>query len=234
MTHAPRATQLRPPGGRPPADRRERPSAAERSDRHAPAAHTPTGGRHLTPASPPLGTGSRGGRPDEHTAQSLAASLLGGWNLVDHTRLVDGQVVGHPLGPGPLGRLEYRPDGRMSALLMRRDRPWPDGLSFTRATDEQRGAAALGFVGYAGRYTLRGDLVLHHVEMSLYVEHVGDVLTRRISWEGPRLVLHTEPRPTRTGGTTTDRLEWSRDPSDRITPRERHRARPTLTVGRAR
>lgn len=142
-----------------------------------PAAHTPDGRtppdtRVPSPSAPAPGENA----PDEHTAQGLTASLLGGWNLVDHTRLVDGQVVGHPLGPGPLGRLEYRPDGRMSALLMRRDRPWPDGLSFTRATDEQRGAAALGFVGYAGRYTLRGDLVLHHVEMSLYVEHVGDVL----------------------------------------------------------
>lgn len=178
-----------------------------------PAAHTPDGRTPPDTRVPsPSAPAPEENAPDEHTAQGLAASLLGGWNLVDHTRLVDGQVVGHPLGPGPLGRLEYRPDGRMSALLMRRDRPWPDGLSFTRATDEQRGAAALEFVGYAGRYTLRGDLVLHHVEMSLYVEHVGDVLTRRISWEGPRLVLHTEPRPTRTGGTTTDRLEWSRDP----------------------
>ncbi|MEU6008370.1 lipocalin-like domain-containing protein [Streptomyces sp. NPDC047453] len=81
--------------------------------------------------------------------------MLGGWNLVDHTRLVDGQVVRHPLGPGPLGRLTYRPDGRVSELLMRRDRPWPDGLSVTRATDEQRGAAALGFVGCAGRAVRR-------------------------------------------------------------------------------
>ncbi|MET8221032.1 lipocalin-like domain-containing protein [Streptomyces hirsutus] len=190
-----------------------------------PAAHDPDGwpppptAPAPAPVPHPAPTGLDGTdlAATEHSASAdrapggHAASLLGSWSLVDYTRLLDGEVVGHPLGPDAVGRLEYRPDGRVGAMLMRRDRPWPAGLPFARATDAQRGAAALDFVAYAGRYTLREGLVLHHVEMSLYVEHVGDVLVRRISWAGPRLVLHTPDRPTRAGGVSRDRLEWARD-----------------------
>ncbi|MFF9221719.1 lipocalin-like domain-containing protein [Streptomyces viridosporus] len=142
--------------------------------------------------------------------QDAPGRLHGTWTLVDYTRWIDAEVIGRPLGPDPVGQLVYQRDGRVCALLMRRERPWTSGRSFTDATDEERGAAALGFVGYAGRFVLCDGLVFHHVEMSLYVEHVGAVLVRRVSWSGPRLVLETEGRRTRSGRTLTDRLEWAR------------------------
>jgi hypothetical protein len=143
------------------------------------------------------------------TASPLSAErLYGTWDLVDFVRIVDGESIGHVLGPDPIGRLSYQRDGRVSALLMRRDRPWPADGDFFSTDDARRGAAALGFVGYGGWFELRGDQVVHQVDISLYPEHPGTELVRQVRWQGQRLVLSTEERRTRSGRRMWDELEW--------------------------
>lgn len=138
------------------------------------------------------------------------ARLLGAWDLVDYTRLVDDDVIGRPLGDRPLGQLVYTEQARVSAILMRRDRPWSGPTSFLEATDEQRGKAAVGCVAYAGRFRLADDVVSHDVMSSLYVEMVGTTLVRTVTWLGGDLLLRTVPAPTRSGRTWRDELRWSR------------------------
>lgn len=141
--------------------------------------------------------------------QPHSTRLVGTWLLVDFARVVDGEVVSRPLGDRPTGQLTYQPDGRMSALLMRRDRPWQPSLSFLDASDRDRGVVALGFTGYGGTYEIVGSTVTHHVEMSLYPDHVGTDLVRTISWVDDRLVLSTIPLRTRSDRRQFhDRLEW--------------------------
>ncbi|NKQ56743.1 lipocalin-like domain-containing protein [Amycolatopsis sp. K13G38] len=136
--------------------------------------------------------------------------LHGTWDLLDFVRVVDGNPVGDVLGPRPVGRLSYQPDGRVTALLMRRNREWRAGAGFLTADDKERGAAALGFVGYGGRFELRGDQVVHHLDISLYPEHPGTDLVRTVRWEAGLLVLSTEQRLTRSGRTMWDELTWRR------------------------
>ncbi|WP_166462915.1 lipocalin-like domain-containing protein [Amycolatopsis acidicola] len=136
--------------------------------------------------------------------------LYGTWDLVDFVRIVDGNPIGQVLGPEPVGKISYSPDGRVTALLMRRDREWPAGAEFLTADDAERGAAAFGFVGYGGRFSLEGEKVVHHLDISLYPEHPGTDLVRRVRWEQDRLVLATEERTTRSGRRMWDELTWRR------------------------
>lgn len=137
--------------------------------------------------------------------------VLGTWSLVEYVVIVDGEVTFHPLGEQPVGQIMYGADDRMSALLMRRDRRWrSDGDFLLDASTEERAAAALAFVGYGGSYELRGDRVIHHVEMSLYPEMVGTDLVRTATWRGDHLVLDTEHLTTPSGRTRWQRLTWRR------------------------
>lgn len=139
-----------------------------------------------------------------------ADQLYGTWDLVSFRRLVDAEIIGDVLGPAPVGRLSYQPDGRVTALLMERDRSWSAGDDFIAVDDARRGAAALGFVGYGGWYELRGDQVVHHLDISLYPEHLGAELVRTARWAGELLVLRTEERRTRSGRPMWDELVWRR------------------------
>jgi hypothetical protein len=134
--------------------------------------------------------------------------LLGTWDLVSFVRLVDGDPVDDVLGPDPVGRLTYQPDGRVTALLARRDRPWRSGETFLSAGDEARGAAAREFVAYSGRFEVVDDRVVHHVDISLYPEHPGTDLVRTVSWRDGLLELRTPSRDTRSGRSMCDRLTW--------------------------
>ncbi|MEQ3549919.1 lipocalin-like domain-containing protein [Pseudonocardia nematodicida] len=136
--------------------------------------------------------------------------LHGTWELVSFVRLVAGEVVGDVLGPDPVGRICYQPDGRVTALLMQRDRSWPADGDFLRADDATRGAAALGFVGYGGTFAVDGDVVTHRLDVSLYPEHPGTDLVRTARWAGPELVLRTEERRSRSGRVLFDELTWRR------------------------
>jgi hypothetical protein len=136
--------------------------------------------------------------------------LYGTWDLVSFVRLVDGEVIGDVLGPEPVGRISYQPDGRVTAMLMQRARPWPPDGDFLRVGDAERGAAALGFVGYGGRFSLDGAVVTHRLDISLYPEHPGTDLVRVARWQGGLLVLRTEERRTRSGRPMYDELSWQR------------------------
>jgi hypothetical protein len=160
------------------------------------------------------GVSSTAGEAAQTSAGELAgavpvADLVGTWLLVDFARLVDGEVVSHPMGESPRGQLSYQVDGRMSAVLMARERTWDPGEVFLETSDESRGRAALGFVGYAGTYEVSGDRVIHHVEFSLYPDHVGTDLVRLSSRRGEALVLCAEERRTRSGRSLVDRFEWT-------------------------
>lgn len=137
-----------------------------------------------------------------------ADQLYGTWDLVSFVRHVAGEAVGDVLGPDPVGRISYHADGRMSALLMQRDRPWPTDVNFTAATAEMRGAAAMRFGAYGGWFEIEGDVVTHHVDISLYPDHVGTDLVRQMRWEGDALVLRTEELLSRSGRVMYDELAW--------------------------
>jgi len=140
--------------------------------------------------------------------------LVGTWRLVEWTFTVNGSRPTRPWGGNPAGLLTYTTDGRMSASLMSHARPPATTRTLSAAPADIRAAAAAGYLTYAGSYSIDGDDVLHHIELSLMPNWVGTTERRHIEWmpsgETPDLILSTPPTPTDGGRLAVNRLRWAR------------------------
>lgn len=143
--------------------------------------------------------------------------LVGSWELVDWTVSV-GERSRRPWGGRAKGLLTYTDDGRMWAALMATDRPDVPTRTLSEAPPGIRAAAASGFVTYAGSYSLEGDDVIHHVELSLLPNYVGNDERRHVEWietgNGQDLQLTTPPTETERGRVVVERLHWTRIDAD--------------------
>jgi hypothetical protein len=97
---------------------------------------------------------------------------------------------------------------------MATDRPEMPTRTLSAAPPTLRAAAASGFVTYAGSYTVDGEDVIHHVEVSLLPNYVGNDERRHVDWvetdNGLDLELTTPPTDTDGGRKVVERLQWSR------------------------
>ncbi len=145
-------------------------------------------------------------------------SLIGTWKLVEWTFTVDDSRPTRPWGGDPAGLLMYTEDGRMSASLMSTGRPPAPTRTLSAAPIDIRAAAAAGYLSYTGSYSREGDDVLHHIELSLMPNWVGQTERRHIEWiatdDGHDLVLSTPPTRTDGGRSAVNRLRWTRLMSD--------------------
>ena len=95
---------------------------------------------------------------------AAANLLLGTWTMVSWAReVVATGERADVFGPDPVGYIAYHADGRMMALVVRDGRPTPKVLP---PTDAEKAALFDSMVAYAGRYTLDGEKVVHHVDAS--------------------------------------------------------------------
>jgi hypothetical protein len=140
-----------------------------------------------------------------HTEQ-----LVGSWSLVSWGFAVDGEPRPHGFGDDVSGQLLYLSDGHMSAILSDPNRARVSAEPLAAAPAEERAEAARAYVSYGGRWSVRGDEVVHHVEFCLLPNWVGTDLVRTVSWQGEDLVLSTAPEPDSRGRTVTNRLVWRR------------------------
>lgn len=119
--------------------------------------------------------------------------LLGTWNLVSlELRLEDGTTK-HPWGSEIAGQLMYGADGFMAGSFMRTGRsPFlaPDVLAGTAIEFE---AAMKSYVGYAGPYSIDGNRVVHHAEVSLFPNWTGTDIDRFFEVHDEELTLSTPP-----------------------------------------
>ena len=145
-------------------------------------------------------------------------SLIGTWRLLEWTFTVDDSRPTRPWGGNPAGLLTYTEDGRMSASLMSNGRPGAPTRTLSAAPIEIRAAAAAGYLSYAGSYSMDGNDVLHHIELSLMPNWVGTTERRLIEWtpseDGFDLILSTPPTKTDGGRLAVNRLRWERMPSN--------------------
>jgi hypothetical protein len=125
-----------------------------------------------------------------------------------------GDRTRRPWGGKATGLLTYTEDGRMWAALMATDRPDVPTRTLSAAPPAMRAAAAAGFVIYAGSYSIDGDDVIHHVEISLLPNWVGTSERRHIDWiqtdNGLDLELTTSPTDTDGGRVFVQWLQWTR------------------------
>jgi hypothetical protein len=130
--------------------------------------------------------------------------LIGTWKLVSAASTTStGERNETPYGPNPTGFLTYTEDGRVTALISYGGRK-PLG---TLASLEEQAEAFKTFLAYAGRYTLNGDEVTHHVEISSIQSYVGKDLVRNVKFQGDQILLVTPPTPVK-GTIQTFELIW--------------------------
>ena len=119
--------------------------------------------------------------------------LVGTWKLLSASSATTaGQE--NPYGLNPVGFLTYTGDGRVTALISYDGRKRLSALSVgggPQAVPEEQAEAFRTFLAYAGRYTLNGDKVIHHMEISSIQNWVGEDAIRTVRFEGDRIVLKT-------------------------------------------
>jgi Lipocalin-like domain len=120
--------------------------------------------------------------------------LVGTWKLVSASSTTSAGVrTETPYGPGPKGVLTYSRDGRVTALISYGGRKPLSAGGETGAPLEEQAEAFKTFLAYAGRYTLNGEKVTHHVEISSIQNYVDRNLVRTIKFEGDQITLATPP-----------------------------------------
>jgi len=118
--------------------------------------------------------------------------LVGTWRLVSASNVTDQGIVNEEAyGRNPIGFLTYTADGRMMALITdggrkRLSKYW------RAAPAEERAEAFSTSLAYAGRFTVSGNRVTHHVEASSDPNRVNTDLVRLIvKLQGDRITLRT-------------------------------------------
>jgi hypothetical protein len=144
----------------------------------------------------------------EADADVGVADLIGSWRLVSVRAPDEGAGNDAPFGSSPRGVLTYGADGRMSVIITHGGRGSLSG-DFVASSTDQRAEAFATWFAYAGRYTLTGDEVRHHVEVSTVENWVTTDLVRQVNLEGDRLILHTAPMPI-DGKIQVTELIWER------------------------
>jgi len=142
-------------------------------------------------------------------SDSVPAWLLGTWKLVSVLREDSRSGVEVDFfGPHPIGYISYSADHRMMVVIVRGDRRKPAGV---RITPAEADALMKSLVSYAGTFSIDGDEITHHVEVSWNEIWTGTRQTRRFRLAGGRLMLETPPSPDPVDGAmSVRRMVWER------------------------
>lgn len=135
--------------------------------------------------------------------------FIGTWRLVSCRWVDDDGRVTYPYGRTPVGYLIYTDTGHMAVNFMSSQRRRFASENARQGTSEEERAAKKSYQAYSGRYEVRDDKIVHHVEVSLFPNWVGREQERFYEFQGDRLCLSTEPLP---HGKTHQiaHLEWER------------------------
>jgi len=145
--------------------------------------------------------------PSSVMAQSKK-SLVGTWTLVSAKTTSDKGAVQDMYGPNPTGFLTYTTDGRMSVIVAdsRRKPLFSSGAPAAEAITE----AFSSFTAYAGSYTVTGDRVTHHIEVSSYQDFVNTDEMSSIEIQGDRLTLRAGQLVDRATSQPNSEIIWER------------------------
>lgn len=145
----------------------------------------------------------------EQNSNPVASRLLGTWKLISVIREeVPSGVTIDLMGQNPQGVITYTADGRMVALLVRGDRKKP--VANTATADEAENLFR-SVISYAGTYTLSGNEVTHHVDISWNESWTGTKQVRIFKFEGDRVSLSTPVSPDPLDGKISIRsLVWEK------------------------
>ena len=141
---------------------------------------------------------------------SNVEQLHGTWKLVSATRrFVATGEESESFGARPSGYLIYTRDGRMFAIVTKDGRPKPSDMS--KATDQERIELFNTMLAYAGRFSVDGDKVTHHVDISWNENWTGTKQMRNVRLDGRKLYIRSDPQPSPIDGKqVVGELEWEK------------------------
>jgi hypothetical protein len=144
------------------------------------------------------------------TSAAGSEDLYGTWRLVTFTlQVVATGEKTDAFGKAPRGFLSYGRDGRMSALLVKDERPKPTDLA--KVTNEERGELFKTMIAYGGTFSVDGNVVTHKVDISWNENWTGTSQVRNIKLEGRKLYITTNPQPSSIDGKPViGTLEWEK------------------------
>jgi hypothetical protein len=142
--------------------------------------------------------------------EELAGSLVGGWLLRRWSiAYPDGRPDTLPFGDDATGLLLYGADGWMSATMCRAEREALAPALATTPTDADRARAFDGYLAYAGRWSVQGDVVAHEVVMSMNPVLIGTLQLRQAVLVGDELELGADETDAR-GRSRRHSILWRR------------------------
>ena len=118
--------------------------------------------------------------------------FIGTWKLVSYENRSGNQVT-YPLGENPVGYIMYNAEGYMAVAIMAANRRRFSSTDIMAATTEEIVSACSTYSTYCGKYDVTEDKVIHHVELSLYPNWIGEDQVRFYKFEGDKLILSTPP-----------------------------------------
>ncbi len=138
-----------------------------------------------------------------------ASALLGSWRMISWKKefVATGKAV-DALGPDPQGFITYTADGRVSVIVVPRDRPAPAALP---PSDAEKVRLFDSLFAYAGTYTLDDDKVVHHLDTTWNQAWSGTDQVRFYKLAGNKLSIHGAPAPDPfTGQDVIHRVEFEK------------------------
>jgi Lipocalin-like domain len=129
-----------------------------------------------------------------NSAAQSSRDLVGTWKLVTGTAQTGNGEKGTDLyGPNPTGFVTYTSDGRMSLIIASDGRKPLSVADRVAAPRDERAEAFSTCLAYAGRYTLTGDKLTHHIEVSSFQNWVNTDQIRLVTLTGNRATFRTPP-----------------------------------------
>jgi len=136
-------------------------------------------------------------------------AILGSWRLIRTYETIDGVESSRiPLGQGAYGIIHYLPDNRMYVMMANGGRAKMSSGRYNSETEETADSAK-SFTAYAGLYTVKEDVIVHHLDICLYENHNGTDYIRIPVLKGNRLTLKI-PTYSTDIGVVQWCLEWER------------------------
>lgn len=121
-------------------------------------------------------------------------TIVGVWRLADITRRNERGEIRRLYGPSTHGLAIYTASGFVSITLMAAERPDHSGGGDIRGgTPEEKQHAFDTYMSHCGRYTVEGETVVHHIEMSLFPNWTGTDQRRSFRCDGGQLIVRTSP-----------------------------------------
>ncbi len=120
------------------------------------------------------------------------APVIGEWRLISFEMQTGNEVI-YPFGKHVQGTIMYTASGRFFGQVMPGGRPAFASDDLMKGTDEEM-AGYRGCQAYYGSYELEGEnVVIHHVEASLFPNWEGTSQRRLFEVSGNRLKIRTPP-----------------------------------------